>query len=243
MSARPRRPVRGSLGAMSGPSARFQLPNGTEIEAGSDTIVGRSPVAAIRIDDARLSTVHAELSWRAGGFQLIARGGRLLVGGRGVREVTLTPGLAVDLVPGVSLRVLAVSAGSAPVVPPTAGRDRLRIVSGPNVSITAGDLAVTLSGVPARIVGHLLGHPRGAPWEDVARSVWPDEGALRAATLAGTAGRDRWTDVDERRFRNRLDQQITATRRQLSAIRDGLVLVQGGVVSLALAEGDVIEPA
>lgn len=228
---------------MSGPSARFLLPNGTEIEAGSDTIVGRSPVAGVRIDDARISTVHAELSWRAGGFLLIARGGRLVVGGRGVREVTLTPGLQIELVPGVSLRVLSVCAGSAPVIPPTAGRDRLRVVAGPNVTIAAGDAAATLTGVPARIVGFLLCRPRGAPWDEVAAAVWPEEGALRTATLAGTAGRDAWTDVDERRLRNRLDQQIAATRRQLSGIRDGLVLVQGGVVSLALSEGDVIERA
>jgi hypothetical protein len=43
---------------------------------GPEAIIGRSAVATVRIADPRVSTVHAEVSWRAEGPTLLARGGR-----------------------------------------------------------------------------------------------------------------------------------------------------------------------
>lgn len=225
------------------PTARIRW-SGGEVTLASDALVGRSPVAALRIDDPRVSTVHAELSWRDAGLVLLARGGRLVVGGRATREVVLAPGLVVELAPGLSLEVVAVTGGGQAPVPPTAGRERLRFVLGPGfVSVgTGAEPACELTGVPGRLVAALLAGPRERPWDALAEALWPDEGALRAATRAGVS-RD-WTDVDERRLRNRFDQHLRTLRKELAGLRGGsLVELQGGVVHLRLGPHDVIEQA
>ncbi len=208
----------------------------------ADALVGRSPAAALRIDDPRVSTVHAELSWRDAGLVLLARGGRLLVGGRALREVVLAPGLVVEVAPGLGLEVVEVVGGAAPPVPPTAGRERLRFVVGEGfVAIGAGpDPQCTLTGVPGRILAALLSGPAERPWDTLAEALWPDEGALRAATRAG-ASRE-WTEVDERRLRNRFDQHLRTLRKDLGGLRGGaLVELQGGVLHLRLGPQDVVE--
>ncbi|MEQ1564360.1 MAG: FHA domain-containing protein [Myxococcota bacterium] len=60
-------------------------------------LVGRLRSAALRIDDPNVSEVHAYVSLRDGALQLLALRGSLAVGGKVVREVTLTPGLRVAL--------------------------------------------------------------------------------------------------------------------------------------------------
>lgn len=215
--------------------------------AGPDAIVGRSAYAQVRVDDARVSTVHAELSWRSEGFVLLARGGRIATGGRAARSLVLRPGMEIALAPAVLLRVVAVDGGDAPVVPPTAGRDRLRFVVGPDdvkLGTVHGDEPLAqLVGVAGRIVAELL-RRRGAgvAWDVVAEAVWPEEGAVRARTReAGDGG---WTETDERRLRNRWDQQLVGLRRVLDPIRDGdLLAVRRGVVELRLAPGDVVVEA
>jgi pSer/pThr/pTyr-binding forkhead associated (FHA) protein len=222
---------------MTDPTATLVLPDGTVVRAGPDAIVGRSSHATVRVDDARVSTVHAELSWRAEGFVLIARGGRLAVGGRALREVVLSEGLEVALAPHVVLKVARIERGDAPVVAPTAGRERLRVTLGDDVRISVvGDEAplVHLVGVSARIVAELA-RRRGAgvAWDAIATAVWPEDGAIRS-----TSG---WTDTDERRLRNRWDQQLVSLRRQLEVVRGGDALsVRGGVVELRLASGDEV---
>lgn len=224
---------------MTDPSAILVLPDGTEVRAGPDAIVGRSTQASVRIDDPRVSTVHAELSWRAEGFVLIARGGRLAVGGRAVREVVLREGLEVALAPHVLLRAGRIERGDAPVVAPTAGRERLRLAVGPDevkVFLQGHDVPLAhVVGMPARILGELARRRgAGAAWDAVAEEVWTDDGAIRR-----TRG---WTDTDERRFRNRWDQQLVSLRRQLEGVRGGEVLsVRHGVIELKLVPTDEVE--
>ncbi len=221
---------------MARPVAWLQLPDGSVVSAEPDAIVGRSPQAAIRVDDPRVSTVHAELSWRAEGFVLIARGGRLAVGGRAVREVALIEGLEVALAPHLAIRVSRLESGEAPVIPPTAGRERLGVVLGVDdvkVFLQGVDTPLAhLTGVQARIVG-ALARRRGcaSAWDAIAALAWPEDAAIR-----GTAA---WTDVDERRLRNRWDQQLVTIRRQLEVVRSGQFLnLHQGVVELALRPGD-----
>jgi hypothetical protein len=228
------------------PRATLLLPDGSRVEAASEALLGRSTACAIRIDDARVSTVHAELSWRDAGLVLIARGGRVMVDGRGVREVVLTPDLAFELAPGLVLRVLDVTAGKAPTVATTEGRERLWFVVGPDaVKVSGGpsrDLFVMVSGVGARILARLLDKPGGLAWDAVAEVAWPEDGQLRRDTREGRVhGQGRWTETDERRFRNRWDQQVTALRKQLAGVRGGLVVAQRGVVELVLHPTDAIE--
>lgn len=224
---------------MAQPTVQLQLPDGRRCTVGPDAIVGRSTVAQVRIDDPRLSTVHAEISWRAEGFVLIARGGRITVDRRGVREVHLTPGLRLALAPGVELVVLAVDEGLAPVVPRTAGRDRLRFTIGEDVvTIFAGsgsEPVAQLVGLASRVAAALLRERAGLAWDRVAEEVWPEDGEIRR-------GRRGWTDVDERRFRNRWDQQLGCLRRVLAPIRDGeLLIVHHGLVELRLGPDDHVE--
>lgn len=223
------------------PVAWFELPDGSVVAAHPNAIVGRSPHATVRVDDPRVSTVHAELSWRAEGFVLLARGGRVAVGGRAVREVALSAGLEVALAPGVTLRVSRVEAGDAPVIPPTAGRERLRVVVGAEeVRIYRDGVEAPLAqlaGVQARIVAALAARRGGGvAWDVVAAVAWPEDAAIR-----GTPG---WTDVDERRLRNRWDQQLVTIRRALEPVRCGeLLRSQQGLVELALHAGDQVERA
>lgn len=224
----------------------LRLPDGTTTEVGTDALFGRTQACAVRLDDARVSSVHAELSWRAQGFVLLARGGRVLVHGRGVREFILSPGLAFELAPGLVFEVVDVVAGDAPTVPDTEGRERLRFVVGAeSVRVTADNHAtsVLIGGVGAQVLATLLTRQGGVAWDSVAEAAWPDEGTLRRDAREGRAqGPGRWTDVDERRFRNRWDQQITALRRQLAGFRCGALLVaQRGVVELALQATDTVE--
>ena len=226
---------------MNEPSVRFQLPDGRQVDAGPDAIVGRSPVAAVRIADPRISTVHAELSWRPEGPCLLARGGRLLVEGRATMTAALRPGLVVQLVPGLSLEVVAVTGGEVPVVPTTIGRERLLWQVGPAEVIAQleGDpeSAVRLTGVSARLAATLLAAGGALPWEDVASVLWPEDGVLRAE-------RDRWTEVDERRYRNRWDQAVRVLRQQLAHLRaETLIESGGGTIALRRLARDTVEQA
>lgn len=233
---------------MTGPQIRIQRPDGGEILTGPEVVVGRSPAAAIRIDDPRVSTVHAELSWRAAGFVLIARGGRLTVGGRPVAEVTLTAGVVVTLAPGVALTVIDVQPGDAPVVPPTAGRERLRFDVGEGLVRVVGPGGVVLAelgGIPGALFAALLGSDGPVPWERIAEGLWPEEGELRAATAAKQGPRaGAWTEIDERRYRNRFDQHLAALRRSLEGVRcGGLIRVTRGSVEVVRQPGDQVVAA
>lgn len=224
---------------MSSPFVRLRCPDGTEQTVGPECIVGRSGAAGLRVEDPRVSAVHAEISWRAEGFVLLARGGRLLLDGRGVRAVVLASGQRITLAPGVMLEVVRVEMGEAPVVPPTVGRDRLRfVVAESGVRVYRGaDHApeVELVGVPGRILGAVLAdRDRGSPWPRLAEAIWPEDAAIRAA--------GGWTEVDERRFRNRWDQALTTVRRSLGGLREQeIVLQRHGLLFVELGPLDLVE--
>lgn len=225
---------------MSLPRVVFELPGGHLAVGEPDAIVGRSPSARIQVDDPRVSTLHAELRWGASGFVLLARGGRLVVEGRGMREVPLHAGLVVSLAPGVMLGVRTIDGGDAAPMPATAGRERLRlVVSAASVHIyadTDDEPLVVLIGSAATIVRTLaLRRGVGVPWDVVAEAAWPEDGALRSARVG-------WTDVDERRFRNKWDQRLVTLRRQVEPLRGGdLLVVRMGMIALRLSDEDTVE--
>lgn len=233
---------------MASPTVTFELPDTSLRRVGPEAIVGRGASAQVRVDDARVSTIHAELSWRAEGFVLIARGGRLVVEGRGVREVNLSPGVAVSLSPAIVLCVHSIETGEAPVVSPTAGRDRLHFRVGHEVTIAeicADGPPLRVTGCGARILRVLLDQRGlGMPWDEVAEAVWPEDGALRSRLRDGGRVENGWIHEDERRFRNRWDQQIVALRKALVPIRCGAFLhVRLGIVGLAVRPDDIIDGA
>lgn len=188
-----------------------------------------------------MSAVHAEISWRAEGFVLLARGGRLVVDGRGVRALVLDVGRRVALAPGLVLDVLAITPGEAEPTPPTLGRDRLRFVTGPvSVRVYRGTDThpeAELLGVQGRLLGHALTQlDRGAPWASAAGAIWPEDAVIRES--------GGWTEVDERRFRNRWDQALVSTRRTLAELgRPEMILQRQGFVFVELGPLDTVDVA
>ena len=71
-------------------------------------IIGRVWTAALTIEDARVSEAHALVSLRDGALVLLALRRLLRVEGREVRQVTLAPGLVIELAEGVALGIEAV---------------------------------------------------------------------------------------------------------------------------------------
>jgi len=216
---------------------RLRLPDGSHVDLRPDAIIGRSSLAALRLEDPRLSSVHAELSWRPEGPLLLARGGRLLVEGRARAEVPLAPGLRITLVPGLELLVEDVVEGRAEPTAATLGREALTWRLGGAVveASLASGASVLLRGLAARLVASCLVAPGARPWGEVAAELWPEEARVRA----GQDPASRWTEEDERRLRNRWDQLLRALRRQLSPHGlDMRLWTGGGTVRLRLQPGD-----
>ncbi len=75
---------------------------------GPGDLLGRHGTCALRLDDPRVSEVHAAVRQRGRRLHLAAIGGVLRVGGAPLRDLLLRAGLRVQLVPGVVLDVLSV---------------------------------------------------------------------------------------------------------------------------------------
>ncbi|MCA9494394.1 MAG: FHA domain-containing protein [Myxococcales bacterium] len=71
-------------------------------------LIGRTPSAALRLDDPRISEAHALVSLRAGRLLLIGLANELRVGRQRVQRVQLTPGQRVGLTDDLWLQVLEV---------------------------------------------------------------------------------------------------------------------------------------
>ncbi|GMV44390.1 MAG: hypothetical protein AMXMBFR64_61060 [Myxococcales bacterium] len=123
--------------------AIVQGPTGAEVELGHGDLVGRLRSAALVIDDPRVSEAHAMVSLRGERLKLLPLRGRLWVEHAQVNQVELRPGLVVELVPGVSLRVEDV------LLP-----ERLLAIEAPSLGLHV------LSGVTSL---HLLPRPRLVP--------------------------------------------------------------------------------
>lgn len=91
-----------------GPSVSVELSNGQTAELVPGDLIGRLPTASLSINDPRISEAHALVSLRGSQMKLLALRGGLRVGVGRLLEVTLRPGLEVELADGVSLQVRAV---------------------------------------------------------------------------------------------------------------------------------------
>lgn len=229
------------------PELILTLPDGATTRAGPDMVIGRGRRADVRIDDPRVSSVHAEISWRDGGFVVLARGGRVVVDGQAVAEGRLSCGSRIQLVPGLSMEVQEIHTGEAPEVARTEGRDALRFVwvGVERVEVYRGDgpaPAGLVEGAAARLLSALVGAAEACPWDDLARALWPEDGQLRAQR--GPLRSDVWTAIDERRFRNRFDQVLACLRRALALLRDRpMIELRQGRVALRLEITDRLENA
>jgi hypothetical protein len=130
-------------------------------------LIGRLGTAALVVDDARVSEAHALVSLRHGALHLLALRGRFRVAGRVRTDISLTPGLAIELAPGLTIDVEEVE------LPPTLlgieGRDLPR-------QILPGTVALDVHPLPRLRPGW---HP------DAAAQLWSLDDAWRIAVHAG----------------------------------------------------------
>lgn len=87
---------------------RLQAEDGQTWALGPGDIIGRLAGAALRLDDARISEVHAMVSLRGRELKLLALRGLFAIAGQPREEVVLQPGLKLELARGVELLVCEV---------------------------------------------------------------------------------------------------------------------------------------
>lgn len=206
---------------------------GRAVTLGPGGRVGRLDRAELRLDDPRVSELHAYVSVRGGRLVLLALRGALTVDGIAVSEVLLERGVVVGLCPGLQLEVAEVMLGevgdSAASTAPTVGRAgeqplrlTLRYDSASIAPVVGSPLMV--AGLSARLLSELALCGGAARWEVLAAELWPEE-------------------QDFGLLRPRWDKQLAALRRKLreAGLRDDLIQSVGGQVQLALLPHDSLD--
>lgn len=142
---------------------------GEEHLVGHGDLIGRTPTAAVVIDDPRVSEAHAIVSLRKDELRVLALRRLLVVDGAPAEEVTLRPGLRITIVDDVVLTVERVHAPAAvlAVVLPSGERQLLPQVA----SITTA---------PPRLHGKLIPEARAVVWSVGDRWKLRLDGAIRA---------------------------------------------------------------
>ena len=87
---------------------RIETPDGTLHELVHGDVVGRLRSASLALDDGRVSEAHAMVSLREQELRLLSLRGRFAVDGRTLKEVVLSPGLRIQVVQDLFVRVDAV---------------------------------------------------------------------------------------------------------------------------------------
>ncbi len=163
----------------------FAVLTGLDVDhvVGHGDLIGRTPTAAVVIDDPRVSEAHAIVSLRKGELHLLSLRRMVKVGGEAVASVVLTPGAVIALADGVEVTV-------AEVVTP-------RAVLG--LTLPSGEVLVlpqvaSLTTSPVRLHSKLLPEARAALWST------GDEWRVRiGARITRVAPGDSFT-VDGQRF-------------------------------------------
>jgi hypothetical protein len=203
---------------MAHPCVTFALPDARLATAGAGATIGRSNRASIRIDGPGIAAFHARIAPDAAGLILEAMDGP-------VPPVALAPGAVLE----IGAERLAVHAlRDPPDLVFRSGWGRF------SVGANGDGVLREITGLAGTIGSALLAARAPIQWEQLAEKLWPDDAAIRRT-------QDGWTDVDERRFRNRWDQQLATLRAFADDLRPGgLVRVVAGAVDLALRPGDVV---
>ena len=216
----------------------LRRPDGALVSLGPGDLVGRSMHAALRLDDPRVSSVHAELRVGPAGAVLRGLGGRLRVGGEPRREVALAPGQRIGI-GAVELVVVRVEPGGETFAPTLEVDALWFVVSTGLVEVHRQDNPeppLEVAGLAARLLGRMLvrrGRPRA--WDALAAELWPAEARRRASG-------ERWGEVDERRLRNRFDQALARVRAACTPLRGPqFVQMADGKVRLDILPGDRVD--
>lgn len=152
------------------PEARLRLPDGQVVAAGPGALIGRLYAADVRIDDGRVSEVHAYVSLRGQSLVLLALRGRVRVDGRDVPRLELRAGQRVELAQDVGLDVIEVTVPDHVLAIELAGGAR---------QILLGVTSVMTAPTPHVVAGYVPG---------AAALVWSDGLAWRIR-ISGQRGR------------------------------------------------------
>lgn len=149
-------------------------------------LIGRSPTAALCLDDPRISEVHAYVSLRGGELFLLGLRGRLGVDGQVVRKLALRAGTRVDLARDLTLHIEQVA------LP-----DRVLAIEGDGLPRQAleGTCSLVFDPEPSLQPGAVPG---------ASLQLWTHQGVWRCRPRGGTAAEvtpgQTWT-LEERTFR------------------------------------------
>lgn len=143
------------------PEVRFALPDGDIVVGAPGAVIGRSYTADIRIDDGRISEMHAYVSLRASQFVLFALRGRVRCAGRDAPRLELKAGMRIELAPDYELEVITADRPQHVLAIEADGVAR---------QLLLGVTSVMVSPAPHLVVGHQ---------PDAAALIWSDGLAWR----------------------------------------------------------------
>ncbi len=156
------------------PEVRFLLPDQQMVVVGPGAVVGRAHSAEIRIDDGRVSEVHAYVSLRASQLVLFALRGRVRCDQRDVPRLELRTGQHIELAPGIALGVVEVQLPESVLALEAEGVAR---------QVLFGVTSVMMTPTPHLAAGHVAG-ATALVWSD-GRSWRAQLEGKRARTLRG----------------------------------------------------------
>ncbi len=158
------------------PAVTFLLPDGSLHRVAAGGWIGRTPSAALVLDDARISEAHAMVSLRGPDLKILGLRGRLRIDGAPATDAVLEEGMVVEPARGLELVVAdvrlptAVMALALPGLPPLLLAGTTSILTRPApAAVTRYDPAASAwlwSAGP-----HWRLHVGGAPARDVAPGV------------------------------------------------------------------------
>jgi hypothetical protein len=164
----------------------FAVLTGLDVEhvVGHGDLIGRTPTAAVVVDDPRVSEAHAIVSLRRGELHLLSLRRMVLVAGAPVADVVLEPGLVVTLADELAFTV-------AEVVTP----HEVLGVTMPSGEVQLLPQVASLTTSPPRL------HSKVVP--DAAATLWAigDEWKVRVGARVLTVEPDLDVDLDGARFR------------------------------------------
>ncbi len=126
---------------------------GEEHVVGHGDLIGRTPTAAVVIDDPRVSEAHAIISLRKGELHVIALRRLVIANGKPVEECVLSPGLTLTIVDEIMLTVERVEAPRMVLA--------LTLPSGETQLLSQ---VASVTTTPPRLHGKLLQEARAVIW-------------------------------------------------------------------------------
>ena len=118
--------------------------SGRSFELRPGDVIGRGATASLRINDPRISEMHAVVSLRGLTLRLLGLRGRFAIGGTPAVDVVLGPGLEIGLTADITLIVIEVVLPERVLALETASHARLVPPSVASIDALSGELAPTV---------------------------------------------------------------------------------------------------